>query len=234
MRIAICNSNEKALNKLKKAIYLYAENKRIELVVENFKKTKEIPYSSMNFELIFLCCQKSDFEACEIAKKIREVNSNCAIVFLCPDTSLVLEAFKVNTFRFLVNPVTETDLFCVLEDFFESRGNDYYLWFKSHADTFCINTKEIVFIEAENKHCFINLADDSIRYNQTMAKFSEKLPKSHFFKINRSYVVNGDYISGYNSQYVFLKTGEQIKITRNFLSDFIVAYQSYKSPVRVI
>lgn len=234
MRVAICNSNEKALKKLKKAIYLYAENKRIELMVENFKKTEEIPYSNTNYELIFLCCQKSDFEACKIAKKIREVNSKCAIVFLSPDTSLVLEAFKVNAFRFLVEPVTESDLFCVLEDFFESKGNDYYLWFKSHADTFCVNTKEIVFIEAENKNCFINLPDNSIKYNQTMAKVFEKLPKSHFFKISRSCVINGDYIDKYSSQYVYLKTGEQIKVTRNFLPDFIEDYQCYKTPVRLI
>lgn len=227
MKIAICNSNEKQFREMKEAIYLYAENKRIEMIVVKFRDAQEILFSKKSFELIILCCHESDFKACEIAKKIKEVKHESAIVFLSPDTSFVLEAFKVNAFRFLIEPVKKSDLFSVLDDFFESNGNDYFLWFKSHADTFCVNTKEIVFIEAENKHCYINLADDSFRYNRTMAKVFETLPKNHFFKINRSYIVNGDYIRGYNSQSVFLKTGEELRITRSFLPDFVAAYRSY-------
>lgn len=233
MKIAVCNSNKEILKMLKNTIYCFAEFKRMDLIVDCYMQGENLLKSCKNYGMIILCDRTSDKKALEIAKKIRKLDNKCAIVFLCSDTDYVLEAFKVNAFRFLTEPVKQSDILSVLEDYFEMSGYDYYLWIKSCADTFCVNTGEILYIEADNKSCYIHLKNKKLKCNRTMAMVNKALPENHFLKINRAYVVNADYISGYNRQHVFLKNGESLRVTRNYFEEFKNNYYTQRLPFHI-
>ena len=97
-------------------------------------------------------------------------------------------------------------------------------------DRVCINTSEIVYLEANNKNCFINLQTEQIRCNTTMARVYSVVPKNHFLKINRAYIVNSDYVNKYNNELVYLKNGVELRISRNYLKDFKQEYIKYINP----
>lgn len=233
MKIAICNSNKNYLKMLKNTIYCFAEFKRMDLIVDCYIKGEAMLDSHMKYEMIILCSKTSDNTALEIAKKIREYDDNCAIIFLCQDTSFVLEAFKVKAFRFLKEPIKQSDILSVMEDYFEMRGYNYFLWVKSGTDIYCVNTGEIMYLEANNKNCFIHSESKQLKCNRTMARVYNALPESHFLKINRAFIVNIDYVSGYNKQHVFLKNGEALRVTRNFFEEFEMNYYTQRLPIRI-
>jgi len=97
-------------------------------------------------------------------------------------------------------------------------------------DTVCLNSEEIFYIEASNKHCLIHLKNEIILCKKTMARVSEVLPKIHFQKINRAFIINLNCIDKYNSDSVFLKNGENLHITRTYYKSFKQNYFEYLKP----
>ncbi len=227
MRIALCNKNKKILENLKLIIYKYAEQKRIEIVVDCYYCGEEILSSGIKYNIIFIDYFLYGKNGLEVAKELRNTGCQSAIVFTSNSTHFVLDAFKVSPQAFLLLPVKEEELYSVLNEYFEKRGLDYPLWLKTGEDTVCLNTSEIVYLEANNKHCFVNLKSQSLRCNKTMACVYNQLPKSHFLKINRAFIVNSDYVNRYNSEEVFLKNGAKLRISRHYLKDFKQEYRSY-------
>lgn len=232
MRIAACDGKKDFLEMLKQTIYSYARQKRMEIVVDCYLCGENMLAAKQKYDIVFMGYLPVGKNGFQIARELRKHNSRSAIIFICPNTHLVMEAFKVNTFRFLVSPVKRSELFCVLDEYFEEYGNNYPVWIKSGVDTVCLNTEEIVYVEADNKHCYIHLEDESYKCNRTMAKVYDVLPKSHFFKINRAFVINADYVNKYNNEEVYLKNGHCLHISRNYLNDFKTNYRCLLEPLQ--
>jgi len=224
MRIAICNGNGDLVKILKRMMYTYAEIKRIEITVDCYLCGEKLLSSGKKYEIIFLGGELSGINGIKTAELIRKKDKLCAIILSGPDQKYVLEAFKVKAFRYLIEPVKQSEVFCVLDEYFEDGGKNRTLLIKSGIDTICINTDEIVYVEADNKHCYVHLCDESHRCNWTMARVYNSLPKNLFLKINRAFVVNVDFVNRYNNQDVYLKNGQQLHIGRTYLRDFKISY----------
>lgn len=230
MRIALCEKEINLSTQIKNLIYQYAENRRLDIVVDCYSNGESLLCAKTQYNLIFIGNQSAKMKGIEIAKKIRMYNTFSSIVFVNSNTDFIFETFKVNTYRFLVPPVKKDEIYSLLDDFFLKFGNDYPLWIKSGEETFCLNSREIYYLEADNKHCIVHLKKESLPCNKTMAKVSEVLPKQHFVKINRAYIVNLNHIIKYNSEYVFLRNGNTVHISRNYLKTFKEDYRFYINP----
>lgn len=230
MRIAVCDSDIAFMKKLKYIIYCYAEQMKIDLVVECFANGEIMLACKERYNIVFIGDCLDGLGGLEIAKKIRNRNNFSAIIFMSRNTDFVFEAFKVKPYRFLVLPISDKEIITVLDDFFEEFGFGFPVCIKSGEDTFCLNTSDIVYLEANNKHSIIHLSKENIACNKTMAKVYEMLPKNHFLKINRAYIINSDYVFKYNSDYVFLKNGKTLHISRNYYSDFKKDYNMFLNP----
>ena len=185
------------------------------------------------YHLIFLGELLADSSGLDTANNLREYNSFSSIVFISKSTELVFKSLKVNPYSFLTTPVDEISVSSLLDEFFEKFGCNYPLWIKSRNDTVCLNTNEIFFLEANNKHCFIHLNNQTLSCNHTMAKVYSVLPKNYFLKINRAFIVNIDYVSAYNRQQVYLKNGETLRMTRNFFEEFEINYHTQRQPISI-
>lgn len=231
MRIAIYNRKETSLVKLKQAIYYYSSLRQLELVIDCYSQSDKLLCYSQQYDLIFFFRSDNSKNEFKIISTLREYNNRVAIIFIGQNIKCVSEAFKVNAFRFLIYPVAHSDLLCVLDEYFKSEGNNFPIWVKSGTDTLCLNTSEIFYLEANNKNCYIHLEKGRLKSNRTMAKVYSVLPKNHFIKINRAYIINTDCITKYNNESVFLKNGSQLRIGRTYLADFKIKYQTYESPL---
>ncbi len=230
MRIAICEKEKKLAEKTKNIIYNYAEINRLDIVVDCYSHGESFLRTKVQYNLIFIGYELMDKSGLDVAKTLRLSNCSSFIVFISSNTDFIFESFKVNTYRFLVPPINKDDIYAVLDDFFQKFGNDCPLWIKSGEETYCLSSSDIYYIEADNKHCVVHLQDESLPCNKTMAKVSKVLPKNHFIKINRAYIVNLSHIIKYNSDNVFLKNGMIVHISRNYLKNFKEDYLFFVNP----
>ena len=82
MRVAVCDGDERFLLQFKKAIYLFARENKIEIVVDCFVSGVELLRSENNYNLIFLGYYLDDINGFETAVNLRDRGDNTPIVFV--------------------------------------------------------------------------------------------------------------------------------------------------------
>lgn len=230
MRIAICDTDNTFAKYLKHKIYFYCNKHRLDFVIDIFTNGENLLESDQRYSLIFIEYSLSGINGLETAKLLRKNNIHSKIIFISQNTDFVFETFSVSPFRFLKKPISEITLYKTLDDYFSENNTHYTLWVNDGTNTICLNTNEIVYLEANNKYCFIHLNNKTILCKKTMARVFEFLPKLHFQKINRAFIVNLDAIKKYNSENVALKNGETLRITRTYFKNFKHNYREYSLP----
>lgn len=232
MKIALCDENQKRLKALKKMIYEYSEERGFDVAIESYSDVSGLAFSREKYSMVFLSFDFLNEEKLEIFKKIKEQNTFCDIVFISADTKELFDVLKIKPYSFLISPIERQELFEFLDEYFSERGCDYPFWIRSGSDTLCLNTKEIIYLEADNKNCYLHLSGGKLRSNCTMAKVFNVLPKSHFIKINRAYIVNSQYINKYNKDTIFLKNGDNLRLSRNYSATFKRAHRNFLNPIQ--
>ena len=231
MKIALCDENQKHLTDLKKIIYEYSEERGFDIVVECFSDVLRLSSSNEKYNIVFLCFDFLNGEKLEIFKRLKEQNPFCDMIFISDNTKSLFEVLKIEPYRFLLSSTKKREFFEFLDEYFSERGCDYPFWIKSGSDTLCFNTKEIIYLEANNKNCYLHLKGGRLKSNCTMARVFDVLPKSHFIKINRAYIVNSLYINKYNKDTIFLKNGDKLRLSRNYSVTFKKAYRNFSNPL---
>ena len=227
MRIALCDADDNAIKATKRILYEYANFRGIELLAEEYSSGTRLILNGVKYPIIILDYNLRGLNGLETARLIRKSNPDCAIIFLSSYTGFIFDSFEVSPYRFLLKPLDKGLLFSALDDFFEAQNNNRPLMIKDGGDIFCLNTNDIFYLEADNKNCFISLRNKKIRCRKTMARVYEELPHQHFGKINRAYVVNFNYISGYNSDAVTLRNGERLHVGRSYFKSFREEYSEF-------
>ena len=227
MRIALCDADIFAIKTTKRIIYEYANIHGIEILVEEYTSGNELLINKTKYPLIILDYKTKDLNGLETARILRKNNPDCTIMFLSSYSGFVLDSFEVNPYRFFLKPLNKSLLYAALDDYFKARSDSRPLLIKDGGNIFCLNTNEIFYLEADNKNCFISLRNKKIRCRKTMARVYGELPRQHFGKINRAYVVNFNYISGYNRDAVTLRNGEQLHVGRCYFKSFKKEFREF-------
>jgi len=227
MRIAVCDDEKSFTGELAPMIYEYGKQHRLEIVVDTFTGGEDLLRSEKIYDIIYLDYQMDGLNGMDTARQLRAKNLNCTIVFVTSYPDFVYESFEVDAFRFLKKPVEESMIAATLDAYFKKQGNDYPILLTFDRETVAIETKDIVFLEARGKHCAIHTKTKLLECAKTMASVAKLLPRSHFFKINKAFVVNFDCIDRYSKDEIVFKNGEKAYISRNYGTAFKVAYRKY-------
>jgi len=227
MRIAVCDDERRFLDGLKDAVYTYSNMHRLEVAIDEYMCGEDLLNSSVNYDIVLLDYQMSGIDGLETARVLRRKNINCTIIFVTSFPQFVYESFEVSTFRFFEKPVNPEKLHKALDDYFELFGNNYPLLLKVNRDTVCVQTNDIVYLEADNKKCFIHLVDKQLHCSKTMAAVSKLVPQNIFYKVNKAFIVNFNYISSYDREYIYFKNDERVHVSRKYLSSFKEAYRKF-------
>lgn len=111
--------------------------------------------------------------------------------------SFAYEAIKNDFVDYILSPISELQLRKFLLRFKkkQSKQQDKTLCLKSYKDYQYLNTKDILFLKADNNTTDFHINDGTIiSAYKTLKTFENKLP-SNFLRIHKSYIVNKDYVS---------------------------------------
>jgi len=227
MQVAICDDEGLFRDELRKILYEYSNERRLEFAIDEFSSGEDLLKSPRTYRIILLDYMMDGINGLETARALRERNDGCIIIFLTSYTHFVYDSFEVEAFRFIKKPLDVSKLDKALGDYFTLHGNSYPLLLKSNRDTVCVKTEEIVYLEADNKKCFIHLKDRTLPCARTMAAVARELPKSIFCKVNKAFIVNFNFISKYDNVNIYLKTTAEVPVSRKYFTKFKAAYRVY-------
>ena len=192
------------------------------LIVGYIKKTPFLelhgkfdnPIDAMEFmeknpvQLLFLDIQMPDLTGIDFT---RILDNKCKVIFTTAYDKYAVEGFKLEVLDYLLKPISyEVFLKSAnrAKNYFEllnsarSRidspvsSDGEYLFVKADSQLKRINYNDILYFEGLKDYVQIYLisAKTPIIFHSTMKSIEEKLPKSRFMRVHRSYIVNLDKV----------------------------------------
>ena len=163
----------------------------------------------------------------DIARRMRNKNALCKIVFITNYPDFVFESFEVTPYRFFKKPIFKSEIDSMLIIYIQQQKNLAPIIINDYYGQKTIPSKDIIYVEGDGKYCVIRTITETIHSSKTVAKAMELLPKYCFFRTHKSYLVNMYYIDRVDNNIIMLINGEKIIISRNNLSSFKKAYLEF-------
>ncbi|RRD02661.1 LytR/AlgR family response regulator transcription factor [Prevotella sp. OH937_COT-195] len=179
-------------------------------------------------DLIFLDIEMPGTNGIDFARKIP---SQTLVVFTTAYSEYALDSYEVNATDYLVKPIEEQRFHKAVEKVCnyhtllvnaekETVEADVDFFFvKSERRYYKVRYDDILFIEGLKDYVIIQTGDRRIITKMYLRTIHELLPRSVFFRINKSYVVNLDKIESFDSNDVFIGKHE-IGIGNAYKEDF--------------
>ena len=205
MFAALCDDDKYITEEIKKLLLEYAKDNRITSDIDEFESGEELLNSEKNYDIIVLDYQLGSTNGLTVAKELRKRNVLSSIIFLTSYPNFMIDAFEVNTFRFLLKPIDKSKFFKAIDDYIKIVDANYPITIIQNKELKKINSNEICYIEADGKYSNIHLSDKIMHCSKTLAGVTKLLPAYCFVKTHRAFVVNLHYIKSYSSDTVYLQ-----------------------------
>lgn len=137
-----------------------------------------------------------------------------------------------NLCGFLVKPVAPDLLHAMLEKAQEQidRQDNQKLLIQQKGTAHAIPYRDICYLESRGHQLIIHTFNDSILHYQRLEELKKQLP-SQFFQCHKSYLVNMSLIRRIEKNAVFLKTGEEVPVSKSRYQETRTAYFRYMGEV---
>lgn len=227
MFAALCDDDKYITEEIKKLLLEYAKDNRITIDIDEFESGEELLNSEKNYDIIVLDYQLGSTNGLTVAKELRKRNVLSSIIFLTSYPNFMIDAFEVNTFRFLLKPIDKSKFFKAIDDYIKIVDANYPITIIQNKELKKINSNEICYIEADGKYSNIHLSDKIMHCSKTLAGVTKLLPAYCFVKTHRAFVVNLHYIKSYSSDTVYLSNGESAFLSKNYQKSFQTPYMNF-------
>jgi DNA-binding LytR/AlgR family response regulator len=180
-------------------------------------------------DLLFLDIHMSDLNGLELAKTL--VNPP-RIIFTTAYSEYAIEGYKVNAIDYLLKPIEYVDFLLASNKASETinkerqfttqvKKKDDFLFIKSGQQHIRIHFKDIKYLEAQKEYVSINLVHgEPVRTLLRLKNIEEILPKEHFMRIHRSFIVNLNHIVTVERNRIIYSQKEFIVVSETYQEAF--------------
>lgn len=217
LRLAICDDDEAVVEQIESYI---DKIKEISIVYEVYFSAEEFysHMSELDFDVYFLDIEIADESGIQLAEQIRQVNQYAPVIFMTSYPKYVIDVFDVNTFDFLLKPMTfekfKKVIYKISDYIFVSKTNFVFMHNKNQ---YAVPYHNIIYIEKIKRKAYIHINSERMyECNMTMEEIIKKLSTDMFVKINRGCIVNLAMIDEIVREEIHLRNGEILYIARDY------------------
>jgi len=227
MRIAICDDETVFGDELKGMVFRYKAEHNLHMDVYTFENGRDLLADPKSYDMIFLDYQMPGLDGMEVARQIRSRNCMCSIVFVTAYPSFVFESFEVQPYRFLVKPVSQTDIDGLLSAFIIQEQKLAPLIVINEGERSVVQARDVLYLEGAGKYCTVRTTNDTYSSSKTLSQVHELLPQHCFYRSHKSYVVNLYSVQSLENSTITLTNGEAVQIGRNKVAEFKRIYKQF-------
>lgn len=227
MRVAICD-DEKAMHiTIEKLLCEYKNIRNIDIFIDKFENGYDLLKSERDYEIIFMDYQMDGLDGIETARKLRDRNNECCVIFISAFVHASVPSHEVDAFRFLLKPINKEKLFDAIDAYLKTIDYDNLLILKTHEATWKIKMSDIIYAEAKEKHTIIRTKDKTYEICIHLRKIEDKLPTEKFYRCQRRYIAGFAHIERHTNTEITFDNGERAQIGKTYSAKFKKAFQEY-------
>ena len=190
-------------------------------ILEGYKAT---------YDIIFMDIQMQFMDGMKAAERIRELDSEVIIMFITNMTNYAIRGYEVDALDYIVKPI---DYFSFRKKFERAiekveKKRRATITIRNKSEFMRLQTNDIYYIESD-RHNLIYVTKKGVYISRaSMQQAEENLAKYGFFRSNKSYLVNLQYVEGVKDGCCIIN-GTNLLISRARKSSFMVAMTNYMS-----
>lgn len=215
MKIALVDDEQIYLDEMAGICLEFAAENRLKIELSEYSDGAGFLYSEEDFSVVFMDIYMNGSDGVLTARRLRERDSSCILIFMTTSTEHMPDAFSCHAFEYIVKPLSPRRVKEVLSDALKmlpSRAE--YIELYSDRKTVRAALGEIVSAVTDAHYLDVGLADGtSLRCRMTIGRFSEQTNgDERFILINKGIIVNADYITDFENSCCVLKNGVRFPI----------------------
>lgn len=181
------------------------------------------------FDFLFINVDISNLNNIQFIKKYLSIHNNTLVVIIDDNYDSLFNYGNLHFFDF----VKKDSLYLGLTNSIKhivSKINEqqHFITINNKSGIINIACNEIIFCKSQGHTCFIYT--DSDTYQTTKYKLSmleQFINSCDFYMINRSCLINWNYVYKIDDKNIVLKNKTILKISKNRYKNFLLAYQKY-------
>lgn len=223
MKVAIVEDNNEYSETLKNYIEQYAKENSLNIALSIFPNGERIVNDfKADYDIIFMDIEMPVMDGIEASTKIREIDSECIIIFISNYTQYAIKGYAVNALDYLTKPLEYT-LFkntmskAILK--VQSKQNKS-IFIQSSSETYRIDINEIIYIEVYKHRVTFHTTKDNYDMRGTLQDVEKQLPNNQFVRCNSGIIVNLKYVTGISKDSLVV-FDEELPIARSRKKDVL-------------
>lgn len=232
MRIAIVDdtvSDRKELHNRLSAI-LYRCSLDAEILEYEDGETYLSATENERFDIVFLDIYMNGANGVEVAKKLRNFDQECIIIFTTSSTDYALDGFRVRALHYLVKPYSNEELKNLFKEIIARLpAPDKYLDVNIVGGSVRLRFNEIIYASHFKHQIHIHTSDGNTTVTrQTFRDFVSSLEgDERFFMCSRGVIINLNYADDFNGTDFKLKNGDTISVSRDITKSARLAFGDF-------
>ena len=227
-RIAICDDEPIFSNYLADKVRKILTEMKIPFTITTYSSGNELlQYLSTNkysYHIILLDILMEDLNGIEIAHKIRKTDQDTGVVFITSTEEYSLQGYEVKALRYLIKPVSETDLKKVFIDDYNNRCLNRYLLLVQGTNYKKVPLDQIISLETYGRKVAIDLIDKTIYHPGKLSDIEQDLPKNTFLRCHQSYILNIEHLMEIKQYSAVMSNNNQLPISRPYIQNIQNAF----------
>lgn len=232
MNIAIIEDSGQELSLLERCLQSYLSSRQVYRVIDTYTSGEAFleNWPSKSYDLIFLDILMEGISGIEVARKIRETDSECLLIFISSSKEYALQGFGVRAFDYLLKPLSE-ERFQKTMDLCQNELAKHirYIEVKESRTLVKIPLNEIIYTDYYNHYIQIHTGARLIHSYQQFDVFSPLLLcYPQFLCCYRNCIVNMDHVDSVDKHDFVMENGERVPITRGNRNSIYQQYADYQ------
>ncbi len=168
------------------------------------------------FDLLILDIQLSEgLSGMDLAKKVRETDSNVNIIFLTNDPQYVFAGYEVAAARYFMKPVSADQLYPLLNELEHAQPKEKKYWiFSAGGEKMKLDIDEIQVVEVMKHYIQIYTADKIYETKLSLSEAEQAVGAGKFISPHRSYLVQLSKIRRITRSSVIMENGQEVPLSR--------------------
>ena len=234
IKIAFCDDDMEVLHQMNELLDRYRVERNEDITYAAFQSPFELLTEiekGIRPDILFLDVVMPGQNGMDVAKEIRQYDTNMKIIFLTSSPEFAVESYSVGAYFYQLKPIWEESFFrlmdAVLAECEKKKKNSLIL--RSKDGITRIDRQQLEYCEVLGRKLLFHLENgavlESVGSLDDLA--GQLMQYSNFFRPHRSFLVNMEYIQNISSRSIKMVNDAEIPIPHGKCSEIKNTYMEY-------
>lgn len=225
IRCAICDDNQQIIAHIEKLTSTFFTENHAPSQIKIYSDARQFVFDICEnafFDIAILDIEMPHYSGMELAKKLKEKQPECLIVFLTSHIEYAIDAFELDVFRYIPKTELESRLSKCISDAVKQiniQDTQSYIIIKNGILE-KIPYKFIRYIRKSGKYTSLYcINNQETKVRKPISDVKNELNSREFITIDRGCIVNITQISKLAESDIYLNNGERLPVSRSNIKE---------------